>query len=47
MEKMSYAEYVAKFGTEELERMDVHGADDVDYILCFEQGTILMVYKEV
>lgn len=47
MEKMGYADYVAKFGTEELEAMGVNGADDADYILCSKQGTVVMVYKEV
>ena len=44
MLELTYDEYVERFGTENLEKMDVHSADDVDSIMCVENGNIFIVF---
>lgn len=41
---LTYYEYVARFGTENLEKMDIHSADEVDEIMCTNGGVILVVF---
>jgi len=42
---LTYDEYVSRFGAENLEKMDIHSASDVDKIMCVENGNIFIVFR--
>jgi hypothetical protein len=44
MLELTYDEYVSLFGTEKLEKMDIHSADDVETIMCVDNGNIFIVF---
>ena len=44
MLELTYDEYVERFGTEKLEAMNIHSADEVDTIMCVENGNIFIVF---